>query len=209
VSSPAKNTMSFIAADDVRMPGLSGLDIQGALAAARISIPIIFITGHGDIPMAVKALKAGAVEFLAKPVHEQALLDAVRVGLQRDRIRRQRADEERDLRCRFDALSTRERETVALVTEGLMNKQVAAKLGVSEVSIKGCRHDAMQKLGARSLPDLVRIADTLGVRSKKPGRSLIKHEVSWRTTSTPADLPTDRVRTNRSVGTRRDGSLVR
>ena len=152
---------------DVRLPGLSGLDVQAQLAEAEISIPVVFITGHGDIPMTVKAMKAGAVEFLTKPFREQELLDAVRAALQRDRIRRNREDEIRDLRTRFDTLSAREREIVALVTAGLMNKQAAAKLGVSEVTVKVHRHNAMQKLGARSVTDLVRIADTLGVSGKK------------------------------------------
>jgi FixJ family two-component response regulator len=154
---------------DVRLPGLSGLDVQGALAAAQINVPIVFITGHGDIPMTVKALKAGAIEFLTKPVREQDLMDAVRDGLQRDRLRRQREDEERDLRSRFAALTAMEQKVVALVTAGLMNKQVAAELGVSEVTVKVHRHNSMHKLGAGSLADLVRIADTLGIYRDKPG----------------------------------------
>jgi len=152
---------------DVRLPGLSGLDVQAQLAEAQISIPVIFITGHGDIPMTVKAMKAGAVEFLTKPVREQDLLDAVGAALQRDRLRRDREDEMRDLRRRFKALSAREQEIVALVTAGLLNKQIAAKLGVSEVTVKVHRHNAMQKLGARSVADLVRIADSLGISRKK------------------------------------------
>jgi FixJ family two-component response regulator len=156
---------------DVRLPGLSGLDVQAQLAEAQISIPVVFITGHGDIPMTVKAMKAGAVEFLTKPVREQDLLDAVRAALQRDRIRRDREDEIRDLRTRFKALSAREQETVALVTAGLLNKQVAAELGVSEVTVKVHRHNSMQKLGARSVADLVRIVDALGVSPKKLGPS--------------------------------------
>ena len=152
---------------DVRLPGLSGLDVQAQLAEAQISIPVIFITGHGDIPMTVKAMKAGAVEFLTKPVREQDLLDAVGAALQRDRLRRDREDEIRDLRTRFDALSAREREVVARVVAGLMNKQIAAELGVSEVTVKVHRHNAMQKLGARSVADLVRIADSLGISRKK------------------------------------------
>ena len=119
----------------MRLPRLSGLDVQSALAEAQISIPIVFLNGHGDIPMTVKAIKAGAVEFLTKPVREQDLLDAVRTALQRDRIRRQREDEERDLRTRFDALSAREREIFALVMAGLMNKQIAAEIGVNEVTV--------------------------------------------------------------------------
>jgi RNA polymerase sigma factor (sigma-70 family) len=152
---------------DVRLPGLSGLDVQDALAAAQISIPVVFITGHGDIPMTVKAMKAGAVEFLTKPVRERDLLDAVGAALQRDRLRRDREDEMRDLRRRFKALSAREQEIVALVTAGLLNKQIAAKLGVSEVTVKVHRHNAMQKLGARSVADLVRMADALGLSWKK------------------------------------------
>ena len=152
---------------DVRLPGLSGLDVQDALAAAQISIPVVFITGHGNIPMTVKAMKAGAVEFLTKPVREQDLLDAVGAALQRDRLRRDREDEMRDLRRRFKALSAREQEIVALVTAGLLNKQIAAKLGVSEVTVKVHRHNAMQKLGARSVADLVRMADALGFSWKK------------------------------------------
>jgi len=152
---------------DVRLPGLSGLDVQAQLAEAQISIPVVFITGHGDIPMTVKAMKAGAVEFLTKPVREQDLLDAVGAALQRDRLRRDREDEMRDLRRRFKALSAREQEIVALVTAGLLNKQIAAKLGVSEVTVKVHRHNAMQKLGARSVADLVRMADALGLSWKK------------------------------------------
>src|SRR6516165_11051738 len=152
---------------DVRLRGVSGLDFQAELAARQIRIPIIFITAYGDIPMTVKAMKAGAVEFLTKPVREQDLLDAVRAALQRDRIRRDREDEIRDLRTRFDTLSAREREIVALITAGLMNKQVAAKLGVSEVTVKVHRHNAMQKLGAKSVADLVRLADMLGVRPNR------------------------------------------
>ena len=152
---------------DVRLPGLSGLDVQAQLAEAQISIPVIFIAGHGDIPMTVKAMKAGAVEFLTKPVREQDLLDAVGAALQRDRLRRDREDEMRDLRRRFKALSAREQEIVALVTAGLLNKQIAAKLGVSEVTVKVHRHNAMQKLGARSVADLVRMADALGLSWKK------------------------------------------
>ncbi len=144
---------------DVRLPGLSGLDFQAKLTLAQIDIPIIFITGHGDIPMTVKAMKAGAVEFLTKPIREQDLLDAVRIALERDRARREHGKRISDLRARFEALSPREQEIMALVAAGLMNKQVAAEIGVSEVTVKVHRHNLMKKLGARSLAELVRIAD--------------------------------------------------
>jgi FixJ family two-component response regulator len=152
---------------DVRLPGVSGLDFQADLAAAQIKIPIIFITGHGDIPMTVKAMKAGAVEFLTKPVREQDMLDAVRAALDRDRSRREYDQETSDLRTRFEGLSTRERQIMALVTSGLMNKQIAGEIGVSEVTVKVHRHNVMKKLGAKSLADLVRIADLLGVSRKR------------------------------------------
>jgi RNA polymerase sigma factor (sigma-70 family) len=148
---------------DVRLPGLGGLDFQTELAAANISIPIIFITGHGDIPMTVRALKAGAIEFLTKPFRDQDILDAVQIALDRDRARRESDRKTRDLRLRFGSLSPREREIIALVAAGLMNKQVAAEMGVSEVTVKVHRHNLMKKLGARSLADLVRMADALGV----------------------------------------------
>lgn len=149
---------------DIRLPGLSGLDFQAELARRNIELPIIFITGHGDIPMSVKAMKAGAVEFLTKPVREQDMLDAVRVALDRDRDRRMSEDKLSDLRARFDSLSAREREVVALVTAGQMNKQAAAKIGISEITVKVHRHNAMKKLGARSFVDLVVMADRLGIR---------------------------------------------
>jgi FixJ family two-component response regulator len=147
---------------DVRLPGISGLDFQTELTAAHIGIPIIFITGHGDIPMTVKAMKAGAVEFLTKPVREQDLLDAVRIGIEQDSTRRAFERKTQDLRARYEALSAREREIMALVTAGLMNKQAAAEIGLSEVTVKVHRHNLMKKLGARSLAELVRIADVLG-----------------------------------------------
>jgi FixJ family two-component response regulator len=152
---------------DVRLPGLSGLDFQAELAAAQIKIPIIFITGYGDIPMTVKAMKAGAVEFLTKPVRDQDLLDAVRAALDRDRSRREYDQETHELRTRFEGLSARERQIMALVTSGLMNKQIAGEVGVSEVTVKVHRHNVMKKLGATSLADLVRIADLLGVPRKR------------------------------------------
>ena len=148
---------------DVRLPGLSGLDFQAELTKAKVDIPIIFITGHGDIPMSVKAMKAGAVEFLMKPVREQDLLDAVRTALDRDRRRREQDKQTHDLRVRFDALSAREQQVMALVVAGLMNKQAAAEMGVSEITVKVHRHNIRIKLGARSLADLVRMADRLGL----------------------------------------------
>ncbi|MBV9562358.1 MAG: response regulator transcription factor [Bradyrhizobium sp.] len=146
---------------DVRLPQLSGLDLQADLVAARINIPIIFLTGHGDIPMTVKALKAGAVEFLTKPVREQDLLDAVRLALERDRRRREQDRKIVDLRGRFQSLSPREREVMALITRGLMNKQAAAEIGVSEVTVKVHKRSLMKKMGVRSVADLARIAEVL------------------------------------------------
>jgi FixJ family two-component response regulator len=149
---------------DVRLPGLSGLDIQAELFKLNVNTPIVFITGYGDIPMTVRAMKAGAVEFLTKPIREQDLLDAVRVALDRDRVQRHNAKAIADVRARFESLTLRERDVVALVTSGKMNKQVAAEIGVSEVSIKVHRHNAMKKLGVKSLTDLVRMADAAGIR---------------------------------------------
>jgi FixJ family two-component response regulator len=145
---------------DVRLPGLSGLDFQ---ANVQIDIPIIFITGHGDIPMSVKAMKAGAVEFLTKPFREQELLDAVRIALDRDRERRHRKQSAHDLRSRFDSLTQREQDVMTLVTTGMMNRQVAAELGLAEVTVKVHRHKVMKKLGARTLAKLVRMANALGL----------------------------------------------
>jgi RNA polymerase sigma factor (sigma-70 family) len=150
---------------DIRLPGLSGLDFQAELARRNLHLPIIFITGHGDIPMSVKAMKAGAVEFLTKPFREQDLLDAVREALERDSERRRDEYRLSDLRTRLETLSPREREVVSLVTLGRMNKQVAAEIGISEITVKVHRHNAMKKLGARSLAELVRIADLLEIRS--------------------------------------------
>jgi FixJ family two-component response regulator len=152
---------------DVRLPGVSGLDFQSELAKASIRIPIVFITGHGDIPMTVKAMKAGAVEFLTKPFREQDLLDAVRLGLERDRTRRAGEAVVSELRGRFEALTSREQEVMAFVTSGLMNKQIAADLGVSEITVKVHRGNVMRKMGAKSLADLVRMADVLGIRREK------------------------------------------
>jgi RNA polymerase sigma factor (sigma-70 family) len=145
---------------DVRLPGLSGIDFQ---TDVQIDIPIIFITGHGDIPMSVKAMKAGAVEFLTKPIRDQELLDAVRIALDRDRERRHRNETSHGLRSRFDSLSARQQEVMTHVTAGMMNKQVAAELGISEVTVKVHRHNIMKKLYAKGLADLVRIADALGL----------------------------------------------
>ena len=148
---------------DVRLPEMSGLDFQAELAGTHADIPIIFITGHGDIPMSVRAMKAGAVEFLTKPVREQTLLDAVRVALERDRVRREQAEKLRDLQARYELLSPRECEVLSLVITGPMNKQIAAEMKLSEVTVKVHRGSLMKKLGAKSLPDLVKIAGALGV----------------------------------------------
>jgi FixJ family two-component response regulator len=148
---------------DVRLPGLSGLDFQAEVSKEQIKVPIIFITGHADVPMSVKAMKAGAVEFLTKPIREQDLLDAVRVALERDRARRQYENDMQELRANYNSLSHREREVMRLVVAGLMNKQAAAEIGISEVTLKVHRHNIMKKLRARSLADLVRMADGLGI----------------------------------------------
>ncbi|MGA9949074.1 MAG: response regulator transcription factor [Xanthobacteraceae bacterium] len=149
---------------DVRLPGLSGLDFQTELAAAGLHIPIIFMTGHGDIPMTVKAMKAGAVEFLPKPFRDQDMLDAVQQALERDRERRERNSGLAKLKSSFDTLTPREQEVMGLVTAGLMNKQVAGEIGVSEITAKVHRGSIMRKMGAKSLAELVRMADALGVR---------------------------------------------
>ena len=153
---------------DIRLPGLSGLDFQAELAKSKIHVPIIFITGHGDIPMSVRAMKAGAVEFLTKPFRDQDLLDAIRIALERDRTSRENDKAVSSLRALYGSLTPREREVMALVTVGLMNKQIAAELDVSEITVKVHRGNAMGKMGARSLADLVRMADVLGVRRTKP-----------------------------------------
>ena len=146
---------------DVRLPGLSGLDIQSELAKANILTPIIFMTGHGDIPMSVRAMKAGAVDFLTKPFRDQDMLDAVVTAIERDRQRRKQDKEVSGVRALFDSLSPREREVMALVTAGLMNKQVAAEVGLSEITVKIHRGNVMKKMAARTLADLVRMAETL------------------------------------------------
>ena len=148
---------------DVRLPGMSGLDFQAELAGTHADIPIIFITGHGDVPMSVKAMKAGAVEFLTKPVREQALLDAVRDALERDRVRREQAEKMRDLKARFESLVPREREILSLVITGMLNKQMAGEMKLSEVTVKVHRGHLMKKFGAKSVADLTRMAGVLGV----------------------------------------------
>jgi FixJ family two-component response regulator len=152
---------------DVRLPGTSGLDFQAELAKADIHLPIVFISGHGDVPITVRAMKAGAVEFLTKPFREQDLLDAVQLALRRDRDRRIQEKAVLQTRARFEALTAREQQVIGLVTTGLMNKQVAAELGVSEITVKVHRGNIMRKMNARSLPDLVRMADALGLRLAK------------------------------------------
>ena len=152
---------------DVRLPGLSGLDLQRELAAAQLDLPIIFMTGYGDIPMTVQAMKAGAVEFLTKPFRDQDLLDAIQQALARDRVARAQRLEMAELRARFDALTPRERDVFGLVVTGLQNKQVAAALGTSEITIKRHRAQVMHKMQVTSLAELVRIADTLGLPSPK------------------------------------------
>jgi FixJ family two-component response regulator len=154
---------------DVRLPGLSGLDFQAKLAESDIRIPIIFMTGHGDIPMSVKAIKAGAIDFLTKPFREQEMLDAVSQALERDRQRRQDESRVTELKTHFETLTGREREVMALVTSGLMNKQIAGDLGLSEITVKIHRGHVMRKMGARSLADLVRMAEALGVHRPKAG----------------------------------------
>src|SRR5262245_25698893 len=152
---------------DVRLKGLSGLDLQKRVVEGDVDVPIIFITGHGDIPMAVQAMKAGAVEFLRKPFRDQDLLDAVHQALERDRKAREQRAEIAELRIRFDSLTAREREVMALVAAGLLNKQVAGELGTSEASVKVHRQHVMEKLGAGSLAELVRIADKLKIPTPK------------------------------------------
>lgn len=153
---------------DVRLHGLSGLDLQRQLAERDCQVPIIFITGHGDIPMSVRAMKAGAIEFLTKPFRDQDLLDAVRIALERDRVRREREKELAELQGRFDSLTPREQEVVSLVVSGMLNKQIADQLGTAENTIKVHRSRAMEKMHAQSLAELVRMMEKISSLLKKP-----------------------------------------
>jgi FixJ family two-component response regulator len=148
---------------DVRLPGINGLDFQGQLAKHGIDLPIVFMTGHGDIPMTVRAMKAGAVDFLSKPFRDQDMLDAVTTAIERDKQRRTEAATRNDLRAQYDTLSQREREVMALVVAGLMNKQVAGIIGLSEITVKIHRGSVMRKMGVRTLADLVRKAEALSI----------------------------------------------
>jgi len=152
---------------DVRLPGQSGLDFQRELSKAGISVPIVFITGHGDIPMSVKAMKGGAIEFMSKPVHEQDLLDAIQLGLQKDRAELEKERAIGLLRARFDSLTDREREVMTLVGAGRLNKQIAGELRVSEVTVKVHRGNVMRKMAAKTLADLVLMADKLKTSREK------------------------------------------
>jgi FixJ family two-component response regulator len=153
---------------DVRLPGLSGFDFQSELTKASIRIPIIFMTGHGDIPMTVRAMKAGAADFLTKPFRDQDMLDAVATAIERDTKRRKDEKIVSSLQVLFETLSPREREVLVLVADGLMNKQVAARIGLAEITVKIHRSQVMKKMGARSLADLVRMVEILGIRRGKP-----------------------------------------
>ncbi len=153
---------------DIRLPGVSGLDFQTELAKANIHIPIIFMTGHGDIPMTVRAMKGGAVDFLTKPFRDQDMLDAVVMAIERDRKRREVGKIVANLQALFETLTPREREILALVASGLMNKQIAAEIGLAEITVKIHRGHIMKKMGARSLADLIRMAETLGIRRTEP-----------------------------------------
>jgi FixJ family two-component response regulator len=153
---------------DVRLPGQSGLDIQSELVKRNCHIPIIFMTGHGDIPMTVRAMKAGAIDFLPKPFRDQDMLDAVSKAIQNDRKRRDHENAVAGLKAHYELLTPREREIMALVAAGLMNKQVAAQIGIAEITVKIHRGHIMRKMGAKSLADLVRMADVLGVARMKP-----------------------------------------
>jgi RNA polymerase sigma factor (sigma-70 family) len=152
---------------DVRLPGIGGLDLQRQLADANVQTPIIFITAHGDIPMSVRAMKAGAVEFLTKPFRDQDLLDAIQIALERDRARLQREAEIAVLRERFESLTLREREVAAMVVSGMPNKQIAGEIGITENTVKVHRSRAMEKMQAQSLADLVKMIERLGIPTEK------------------------------------------
>ena len=152
---------------DVRLRGLSGLDLQKRMAEAKIEVPIIFITGYGDIPMTVQAMKAGAVEFLTKPFRNQELLDAIQQALERDRSTREQRAKNEELHTRYDSLTPREREVMTLVVAGLLNKQIAGELRTSETTVKNHRHQIMEKMGADSLAELVKMAYNLGITTLK------------------------------------------
>jgi FixJ family two-component response regulator len=156
---------------DVRLPGESGLDLQRELAAANMELPIIFVTGHGDIPMSVQAMKGGAIEFLTKPFRDQDLLDAIRLGLSRDRVRRENDKALTALKERFGSLSPRERQIMIQVARGRLSKQIAGDIGIAEATVKVHRSRAMHKMNARSLPELGRMADKLKLVTEKPRRS--------------------------------------
>ena len=150
---------------DVRLPGVSGLDLQNQLSKQGVDLPIIFMTGHGDIPMTVRAMKAGAVDFLSKPFRDQDMLDAVTAAIERDARRRTEATVKDEIRSRYETLTPREREVMAHVTTGLMNKQIAGQIGLSEITVKIHRRNVMSKMGVRTVADLVRRAEALGLSS--------------------------------------------
>lgn len=161
---PAAETPSCLVLD-LELPGLSGLDLQKQMAESGLEIPIVFLTGHGDIPASVKAMKAGAVEFLTKPFDEQELLRAIQEAIERDRRTRQQRTEMRELRGRYESLTTREQEVMRHVVSGLLNKQIAAELNITEFTVKIHRGHVMRKMRADSVADLVRMAESLGIRS--------------------------------------------